>query len=169
MPRVLIVEDENPLRRIITLNLARRGYSVAEADSVASAEEALAAWDNAFDVILLDINLPDQTGWDVLRYLSEVNPSPTAPNGHPRPGQARPPVIVMTAVRPAQSRIEEFRPDAVLVKPFPLQALFRLIERVLSATPAATEEEDDGEAEHPDTQSSVATPPDEAVRAPPDS
>ncbi|MGZ3665920.1 MAG: response regulator transcription factor [Ktedonobacterales bacterium] len=118
----LIVEDEDALRRIITLNLARRGFSVAEADSVATADEAIAATPRPFDLILLDINLPDQTGWDVLRHLQAANPA-AAP-------QQR--VIIITAVRPAQSRIEQFQPDAVLLKPFPLRALFALIDRVLA-------------------------------------
>jgi CheY-like chemotaxis protein len=149
MARVLIVEDENPLRRIITLNLVRRGYEVAEADSAATALEALEAWSGAFDVILLDINLPDQTGWDVLRYLNTLSAaSPSASSG--QPARRMPKVIVISAVRPPQSRIEEFQPDAVLVKPFPMQALFRLIERVLSSTPAEVEVGDTGETEEAD-------------------
>ena len=36
--RILVVEDELALRRVITLNLVRRGYTVAEADSVVTAE-----------------------------------------------------------------------------------------------------------------------------------
>ena len=46
--RILLVEDEAPLRRILTMNLAHLGYSVAEADSVESADEALHA---ATDVV----------------------------------------------------------------------------------------------------------------------
>ncbi len=119
MARVLVVEDEVLLRRIITLNLARRGYTVAEAESVATAQEALEASATPFDLILLDVNLPDQTGWDLLR-CSKIN-------------HATPQVIVLTAVPPAHSRIEEFHPCAVLLKPFPMDALLRLIERVLAA------------------------------------
>lgn len=123
MAHILIVEDEDALRRIITLNLARRGFSVAEADSVATADEAIAATPRPFDLILLDINLPDQTGWDVLRHLQPATGATSAP---------LPRVIILTAVRPAQRRIEEFRPAAVLLKPFPLRALFALIDRVLA-------------------------------------
>ncbi len=123
MAHILIVEDEDALRRIITLNLARRGFSVAEADSVATADEAIAASPRPFDLILLDINLPDQTGWDVLRHLQPASSATSAP---------LPRVIVITAVRPAQSRIEQFQPAAVLLKPFPLRALFALIDRVLA-------------------------------------
>lgn len=126
MRSVLVVEDEYPLRRILTLNLARRGYTVAEAGSVAEAEEALESSESsglAFDLILLDINLPDQTGWDLLRHLSAHERARTEPNSSPK-------VIVITAVRPAQCRLDEFHPDAVLLKPFPISTFLRLVERI---------------------------------------
>jgi CheY-like chemotaxis protein len=133
MPQVLVIEDEAPLLRIITLNLARRGYTVAEADSVASAEDALAAAVEPFDAILLDVNLPDRTGWDVLRHLPEVTSETIREAGAAGyRGAPRPHVIVITAVRPMQARLDEFQPDAVLVKPFPIDVLARLLERVLA-------------------------------------
>jgi DNA-binding response OmpR family regulator len=138
MQNVLIVEDENPLRRILTLNLARRGYNVVEADTGEAALDAVrasVAGDIPFDLLVLDINLPDQSGWDVLRRLRE-DPEVAMP---PPPA-----VIVMTAVRPHDKRIAEFHPDAVLLKPFPIEALLRLSERVLTKQPAAREEGDDG-------------------------
>jgi DNA-binding response OmpR family regulator len=137
MQSVLIVEDENPLRRILTLNLARRGYNVVEADTAEAALDAVrasVAGDIPFDLLLLDINLPDQSGWDVLRRLRE----------DPQLAMRPPSVIVMTAVRPHDKRIAEFHPDAVLLKPFPIDALLRLSERVLTKQPAAREEGEDG-------------------------
>jgi DNA-binding response OmpR family regulator len=154
--RILIVEDELALRRVITLNLARRGYTVAEADSVVTADEACAASEEPFDVILLDINLPDQTGWDVLRNLQECGPSapekslPTHSDHHLYRSEPR--VIVMTAVRPQQSRLEEFHPAAVLLKPFPIGALLQLIERVLEHTPTEQGESDDIEEASEDSE-----------------
>jgi CheY-like chemotaxis protein len=139
MYRVLVIEDEDPLRRIITLNLARRGYSVVEADSVATANEALDVSTAPFDLILLDVNLPDQTGWDVLRHLNEARHMACGADGQP---EQTPKVIVMTALRPAQCRQDEFRPAAVLLKPFPIDALLRLIARVLDQrAPGASAEE----------------------------
>jgi DNA-binding response OmpR family regulator len=139
--RILVVEDELALRRVITLNLARRGYTVAEADSVVTANDACQASSEPFDLILLDINLPDQTGWDVLRYLEKCGPPVAAhpesdTEGSPEELQpSRPRVIVITAVRPQQSRLDEFHPEAVLLKPFPIAALLQLIERVLKRVP----------------------------------
>lgn len=118
MARILIVEDEAPLRHIFVRNLERRGHRVIEAVSAAEAGTALRVEKEKCDLILLDINLPDATGWDVLRQMSIG-------------ARATPKVIVMTALRPAQSRLAAFQPDAVLLKPFPIGALLRLVERVL--------------------------------------
>jgi len=131
MARILVVEDERALERIITLNLVRRGHTVAEADSVASATEILNASEADFDVIILDINLPDQSGWDVLRSL-QLRASHAGAEKH------QPQVIVATAVRPAQSRIDMFAPSAVLLKPFPIDALLHLIERLLEQSSETT-------------------------------
>lgn len=125
MARILVVEDEDALRRTVTLVLARRGHEVAEADGVEAAEEMLAAAPGAFDLIVLDLNLPDRTGWDLMRDLARHAEPPAA--------------IVITAVRPLRQRLDEFHPDGLLIKPFPIDALTRLIERVIgrSREPAA--------------------------------
>lgn len=127
MPRVLVIEDEDPLRRIIMMNLLRRGYTVTEAENAAAARDAIAcaqAVHRPFDVLLLDLNLPDQTGWDILRGLDALSDGAGSPY--------KPHVIIMTAVHPAQRRLEEFRPDALLIKPFPIDALLRSVDRVLA-------------------------------------
>src|SRR5205814_1433493 len=109
--RVLVVEDEAPLRRIIARNLASRGVQVREAST---AGEALQASSSELpDLLLLDINLPDRTGWDVLREFKQRN--------------VQVPTIVVSAVRVSQSRLDEFQPMAYLPKPFPIEALLRLV------------------------------------------
>jgi DNA-binding response OmpR family regulator len=126
MANILIVEDERSLERIFTLNLARRGHTIAEADSVAAAEDMVRAANPPFDLVLLDINLPDRSGWELLRAWRLRQTL----NGR----QPLPKVIVVTAVRPAPERMQEFAPDAVLLKPFPIETLLQLIDRVLAAT-----------------------------------
>lgn len=126
MASILLVEDEQSLERVFTLNLVRRGHTVAEAGSVADAEALILAANPPFDLVLLDINLPDRSGWDLLRdwrLRARQHAFPPLPK-----------VIVVTAVRPIPDRIAAFAPDAVLVKPFPIEVLLRLIDRVLSAT-----------------------------------
>ena len=109
--QVLVVEDERPLRTVIARNLSSRGIQVREA---ATADEALRALKDAVpDLLLLDINLPDRTGWDVLREMARQH--------------LEVPTIVVSAVRVSQSRLDEFKPMAYLPKPFPIDALLRLV------------------------------------------
>ena len=109
--RVLVVEDEAPLRMIIRRNLEHRGVAVTEARTAA---EALAALEDGElpDLLLLDINLPDRTGWDVLRQL--------------RANGRTPRTIVVSAVRIPPEKLREFAVDAYLPKPFPIEALVRI-------------------------------------------
>ncbi len=67
-------------------------------------------------VLILDVNLPDETGWEILRWLRTLS------GAHPH-------VIVLTAFRPSRTRIDDLAPDAVLTKPFPIDALSRLVEK----------------------------------------
>lgn len=131
MSSVLVVEDEIGVRRVLGLALARMGYTVAEADSVDSASDALTAFTGGFDLIVLDLNLPDESGWELMRRLNAGLRAPPATEPQPR----TPPVVVMTAVRPTQRRLEEFRPAGLLLKPFPIDALIRQVGRVLARAP----------------------------------
>lgn len=116
--RVLIVEDDPQLRKIVVANLVARGHVVREATDVA---QALAALDlEAPDLLILDVNLPDRTGWDVLREAH-------------LPAEVR--VLMLTAVPVSPRRLAEFRPVAYLTKPFPLEALLRLAENPSTTVP----------------------------------
>jgi two-component system KDP operon response regulator KdpE len=61
----LLVEDDETLSRVIGRNLIARGVAVRRASSVADALAAIVA--RAPSALLLDIGLPDRTGWDLLR------------------------------------------------------------------------------------------------------
>ena len=108
---ILVVEDEPRLRRTIARSLAAHGHSV---DQAATCREAVtAATGRNYDLMLLDVNLPDATGWDVLRELRSRGRSI--------------PAVVVSAVPPSAARVREFRPFGVLHKPFPIDALLRLV------------------------------------------
>ncbi len=119
--RILLVEDDEGLCDVVARNLEIRGHMVSVAIDVQSALAQLRS--NQFDLIFLDINLPDQTGWDVLRTaLSEGYIRPQNLDGH---GEKLP-VVVMSAVRVGPKRLAEFHPLAYLPKPFPMEAVIRL-------------------------------------------
>jgi two-component system phosphate regulon response regulator PhoB len=66
-PRILIVEDEAPVRQMIAFNLHRAGFQVDEADDCASARRHIA--DNRPDLVLVDWMLPDSSGLELTRSL----------------------------------------------------------------------------------------------------
>jgi DNA-binding response OmpR family regulator len=109
-PTVLLVEDDPSLGAILAKNLEARGYRVARAETLAQALAALAT--EAPGVMLLDVNLPDGSGWHV-------------------------PTVVLSAVQVSRARLGEFRPEACLPKPFPLEALLATVERLTRAPAAA--------------------------------
>jgi DNA-binding response OmpR family regulator len=119
--RILLVEDDEILRDLLGRNLTVRGHDVSIAEDARSALAYLCA--TPFDLIVLDINLPDQTGWEVLRTaLREGWLHPRDIDG----GGQKLPVVVLSAVRVSPHRLEEFHPLAYLPKPFPMDALLRL-------------------------------------------
>lgn len=109
--RVLIVEDDESLCRILKRNLAAREIEAACAESVAAALHAVAV--ARPDLIVLDINLPDRSGWELCRAL--------------RARAIEIPKIIVSATRVTPERLAEFKPVAFLPKPFPLEALLRLV------------------------------------------
>lgn len=144
--RILLVEDDEVLCDLILRNLEIRGHEVSVA---MDARAALAHLRSAqFDLIILDINLPDLTGWEVLRTAQkEGRISPLQVHGNAR----QLPVVVLSAVRVSPGRLQEFLPLAYLPKPFPMEALLRLSREAASRrngeTVAEQEEEETGSSQ----------------------
>ncbi|UBM63124.1 response regulator transcription factor [Candidatus Sulfidibacterium hydrothermale] len=69
--KILVVEDEKELRERITFFLQQEGFVCEKADSYFTAEDKLAAFD--YDVIILDITLPDGNGLDLLQKIKTKN------------------------------------------------------------------------------------------------
>jgi DNA-binding response OmpR family regulator len=122
--RILLIEDEMHVRVALARPLAAWGHEVTEASSVESAKTALAK--RAPDLAVVDINLPDGTGWDVLEWIHQQARADTR-------------TIVMSAVPPSSERLRQFRPDGVLLKPFPIESLRQLVSRV-GSDPQAVED-----------------------------
>jgi two-component system KDP operon response regulator KdpE len=116
MTMILVVEDDPALVRAITRNLSARGYAARSATTVAEAMVAL--HDARPALLLLDIDLPDGSGWEVLRALRAA-------------GHSDVPVVVMSALRPNPRLCDELRADGVLEKPFPMEVLLRQVATLL--------------------------------------
>ena len=117
--KVLLVDDEDSLRKVMRDLLERDGYDVAEArDGV----QALDQIDRVGpDIIVLDLNLPGLDGYGVLSHLRS------------RPATASIPVIVLTAKGDEDNevRVFELGADDFLTKPFRARALSARLEAVL--------------------------------------
>ncbi len=120
--KVLLVDDEEMLRRVMKDVLEREGYHVIEAkDGV----EALDQVDRQGpDIIVLDLNLPGLDGYGVLSHLRS------------RPATAAIPVIVLTARGDEESEVKVFElgADDFLSKPFRARALSARLAAVLNRT-----------------------------------
>lgn len=116
-PRVLVADDEPHIRRILTTLLESAGY---EAEAVADgiqAMEALRRTDRHYDLVVLDLMMPEFTGLDVLKELRAV------PYRHALP------VVILTAKGQDADRERAFQLGAAdfITKPFsPKKLLARL-------------------------------------------
>ena len=121
---LLFVDDDENLRKIVSRHLRAQGYTVAEADSAEAAAAALAGGLRP-DVVILDLNLPGDTGWDLLR-------------GNALAAAGSPPVLITSATTVSPRRLAEFGCAGYLPKPFPLDTLVATIERFTTDPTAAT-------------------------------
>ncbi len=114
---LLLIEDDESLRRILARHLRGKGYRVEEA---ASAEEAVVALERGLQpgLVLLDLNLPGDTGWDLLRASSLA-----------RAGS--PPVVITSATTISPRRLSEFGVAGYLPKPFALETLVATVGRLV--------------------------------------
>ena len=124
--RVLVVEDNATNRLIVQRLLSRRGYEVLEAVSGARGLELIGS--AAPDLILLDVQLPEMSGFDFLQRLRAMP--------HPSCGTR---VIALTAHALASDRERclDAGMDGYVAKPFTAQSLFDEVNRVMALAPPA--------------------------------
>ncbi|QNI35793.1 sigma-54-dependent transcriptional regulator [Edaphobacter albus] len=115
MARVLVVEDEPNMRKVLTANLRQDGHVLVEAATVRDGLQAV--YGNDFEVALLDQKLPDGEGSEVLRAIQQSEPS-TA-------------VVVLTAYGTVELAVEAMRSGAFdfLTKPFSSDNLRAVVSR----------------------------------------
>ena len=115
--RVLVVEDEKDLNRVITRKLKAEGYSV---DSCFDGAEALDYMEmTPYDVIVMDIMMPEKNGYQVLKEMREMG--------------NRSPVLFLTARDALEDRVKglDLGADDYLVKPFHFEELMARIRVML--------------------------------------
>ncbi|MFE5558296.1 response regulator [Streptomyces sp. NPDC056544] len=120
MPRVLVVDDEPQLARLLVINLKARKYEVDCAQDGSTALEAVAA--RRPDAVLLDLGLPDMDGIDVIKRLrvwSQV------------------PVLVVSARHGSEEKIHalDAGADDYITKPFSMDELLARLKAVARRTP----------------------------------
>jgi DNA-binding response OmpR family regulator len=113
---ILVVEDEVSIQEIISLYLRRAGYKVKAAGDGQQALEILDR--QTFDLVILDIMLPNVDGWEITRQLRA--------NGNI-------PIIMLTARREESDRIAglEMGADDYVIKPFSPQELVSRVRAVM--------------------------------------
>ena len=120
MAKILVVDDEPGMRRILNVNLRRDSHVVVEASG---ATEALAFLKNQdFDVVLTDQKMPDGSGLDIVHAAHEDDPTTS--------------VIVLTAVGTVELAVESMRSGAFdfLSKPFDPDVLRAAVHRASERT-----------------------------------
>ncbi|MGW4944870.1 response regulator transcription factor [Actinoplanes sp. NPDC004185] len=128
--RLLVVEDEEDLAEGLRVGLARTGYAVDVALDAAEAYDRLTV--NEYDLMLLDVNLPDGDGFTLCRSLR---------NGElDTPGETDLRVLMLTARGGLEDRVRglDEGADDYLVKPFALAELLARVRALLRRDTAGT-------------------------------
>jgi DNA-binding NtrC family response regulator len=114
--RILIVDDEEDLRNLLSQYLSTTGYDIHSAEDGEKAIEALYA--NTFDVVLLDIQMPKVGGIEVLKYISQHTPQTK--------------VIILTGYGDLKNAMEarQYGASDFINKPYKLEDILSTIERV---------------------------------------
>lgn len=115
--RILVVDDEEALRTVLSTELSSEGYEVSAASDGGEAIEMVKG--NDYDLVLLDIKMPNVDGFEVLKFVKGTKPDIK--------------VIMLTGFADLKNAIESKRLGAedFVSKPYDLVDLLTTIERVL--------------------------------------
>ncbi len=120
-PRILIVDDDPMIRRLLQVNFRLEGFDV---DVAGRGEEALELASAVRpDIVVLDVSMPDMDGWEVMGRLRD------------NPETASVPVVFLTARtgQREQEKAQQLGADGYLVKPFDPGELVQVVQRTLAA------------------------------------
>ena len=124
---ILIVDDEQRMRKLIKDFLVAKGYSILEAEDGEKALEIFEENKNKITLILLDVMMPKLDGWSVLRQIRQ---------------QSKIPIIMLTARGEEQDELFGFElgVDEYISKPFSPKILVARVEAILKRTNKNTTE-----------------------------
>jgi two-component system phosphate regulon response regulator OmpR len=121
-PHLLVVDDDRRIRNLLSRYLSSEGYRITTADSAAMARAKLASLN--FDLLILDVMMPGETGFDFARTIRQSSSVP---------------ILMLTARDAAESRITglEIGADDYVAKPFePRELSLRIANILKRAKPA---------------------------------
>ena len=118
--KILLVEDEKKIAAALKTGMEEQGFYVVVAFDGAMGEKLFNAYD--FDLVILDINLPDLNGYALSRIIRQKNQNI--------------PILMLTALGTVEDKIEGFEAgaDDYLVKPFAFKELLARIKSLLRRT-----------------------------------
>ncbi len=133
MPHILVVDDEEKMRHLLSILLERKGCSVDRAgDGMEALEMVRKACEEQqpYDMVISDIKMPRMSGVDLLNRINELNIAC--------------PVVFITAFATVDSAVEAMRMGAAdyLTKPFEEEKIFLTVERTLNLSRIITENRD---------------------------
>ena len=119
MAKILVIEDELGIQKVIRANLAASGYTILTAENGEDGLEL--ANSNRPDLILLDLMMPGISGWDVLDKMKQEQQLSSIP------------VIVITASAwgDSEQKLRDMGAVDYIVKPFDLDDLLRRVKAAL--------------------------------------
>ena len=117
--KILVIEDEPDIRKNLEYNLAREGFSVIGAASISEAESNLSV--QTFNLILLDLMLPDGSGLDLCKKIKADSKTESIP------------IIILTAKDDEVDKVVGFEigADEYVTKPFSVRELILRVKAVL--------------------------------------
>jgi CheY-like chemotaxis protein len=134
--RILVVDDEAAIRALLKKIIERRGYLVDDARDGAEAIELLR--ERSYDVLLIDLMMPNVNGFELVDYLAKHTSAPRAA------------VIVITAA--AESKpLRQLDPSivhSIVRKPFDIDVVADLVDAAAATARAQAEAESDGEGDN---------------------
>jgi two-component system response regulator AtoC len=118
--RILVVDDEDHIRRVLELMLRREGYEVAAASGGNEALDKFAA--DSFDMVFLDLRMPDLDGLTVLSRIREAEPDQT--------------VVMVTAYASVDTALTAMKQGAFdyIGKPFKEEEILAVVDKALERT-----------------------------------